>query len=133
MKSRTQTAREKKIFLKALKKSLGIATTAAIACDVSVSNHYAWYNNDAEYKQQVDALAEVTIDFAETALLKNVKKGKERSITFFLDRRGRGRGYGKTLDLTTKGDKIGEELDLSKLSPKELKELQAIHKKLRTK
>lgn len=130
-KSSTAIAKEKKKFLNALEVALGVVTVASEKSKISASNHYDWLKSDEQYKKDVQLVGERAIDFAETALMTNVKKGKERSITFFLDRRGRARGYGKTLDVTSKGDKIGEELDLSKLSPKELKELQAIHAKLR--
>ncbi len=130
-KSSTVIKREKATFLKAMEESLGIVSDAAKLCDISPSNHYDWMKSDEEYVKRIDAIGELVKDFGESALHKNVKKGKERSVYFFLERRARDRGYGKTLDLTTKGDKLGEELDYSNLSEEELMQLQEIHKKLR--
>ncbi len=131
-KSVTTIAKQKKNFLAALEKSLGVVTVASETSGISASNHYDWLKSDEQYKGDVKLVGERAIDFAETALFTNIKKRKERSINFFLDRRGRARGYGKTLDVTSKGDKLGEELDYSKLSTEELKNLQKIHKKLRS-
>jgi hypothetical protein len=49
--------------------------------------------DDSEYKAAVEGIAEIALDFAESALMKNIKAGKEASNMFYLKCRGKRRGY----------------------------------------
>ncbi|MEF2920033.1 MAG: hypothetical protein U0O22_06120, partial [Acutalibacteraceae bacterium] len=42
---------------------------------------------------QVDEINEATLDFVESKLLENIKKGEVTSIIFYLKTKGRNRGY----------------------------------------
>ncbi len=88
---RTKTAKKK--MIEALTKSLWIVTTACKEAWVWRTNHYEWLANDPEYKKTVEDIAEQVIDFAESALYKNVRDGKEISTLFYLKTKGRKRGY----------------------------------------
>ena len=102
-KSSVTIRREKKTFLAALTSSLGVVTDASKECEIAGSNHYLWYNEDEQYRNDVDEIANVALDFVESALFDNVKKKKERSIIFYMERKGRIRGFHNTLDVTTGG------------------------------
>ena len=69
----------KKAMLEALEKSLGIATTACKMVGISRTTHYNWVNDDPEYKKAVADLENIVLDFAESALHKQVKNGNPTS------------------------------------------------------
>lgn len=107
--SRTKdTLKNKKLILQALEKTLGIVTPACKEVGISRETFYRWYNSDDVFKKVVDDINEVTLDFAETQLLKKIKEGSERSILFYMKYRGRNRGYNDSLDITSGGEKITE-------------------------
>ena len=88
-----QTEHNKKEMIAALKKSLGIVTTAATACNISRSTHYSWVNTDSEYREAVNDVAERQKDFAESMLLTRIKEKSDSCLIFFLKTRCRDRGY----------------------------------------
>ena len=80
-------------MLEALKKSLGIVTTACQNVGISRVTHYEWLNTDPEYKRQVEALDEVVLDFAESKLHQSINNGSDTATIFFLKTKGKKRGY----------------------------------------
>ena len=84
---------KKKAMLEALRSSLGIVTRAAELVGIDRRTHYRWMREDDEYKQQVDDLQEVALDFAESRLHKLMDDGNAASIIFYLKTKGRNRGY----------------------------------------
>lgn len=83
----------KKALIEALEKSLGVVSTACKAAGVSRDTHYRWLKEDPEYKDQVEELAEVAVDFAESHLHKLIKDGNPAATIFFLKTKGKNRGY----------------------------------------
>ena len=88
-----KTNKNKKILLVALEKSLGVVTTACRAVGMSRTQHYEWIKEDPEYKQAVEDLADVAIDFAESKLHKLIDQGDTASTIFYLKTKGKKRGY----------------------------------------
>lgn len=86
-------AENKKKFLLALEKSMGIVTSAAKICGLSTDAHYAYMRDDPEYRKSVELVREIKLDYAESKLLENVGAGKEASIIFLLKTLGKKRGY----------------------------------------
>lgn len=95
-------------LIKALQKSLGIVTGACKEVGISRNTFYEYYKSDAEFKQAVDDINDITLDFVENQLLNKIKEGSERSILFYMKYKARKRGYTDSLDITTGGDKITE-------------------------
>ena len=61
----------------------------------------------------------LALDFAESSLYKQVKDGNPSSTQFLLKNKGRERGYGDKLDITTGGDKINKiEIEIVKSKDK---------------
>lgn len=60
-------------MLEALRQSLGVVETACKAAGVGRRTHYDWLEKDAKYAQQVDEVAQVSVDFGETMLHKLMK------------------------------------------------------------
>lgn len=96
----------KEKLLEALERSLGIVTPACKEVGISRKQFYVYYNTDSIFKEAVDDLNDITLDFAENQLLKKIKEGSERSILFYMKYKARKRGYTDSLDITTGGDKI---------------------------
>lgn len=84
---------QKENMLNALEHSLGVVKTACDKTGIHRSTHYRWCEEDEDYAKAVDMVQGIAVDFAETKLFKNIDKGKEASIIFFLKTRGKKRGY----------------------------------------
>lgn len=80
-------------MIEALKQSLGVVTSACDAVGISRQTHYQWLKSDEEYAAAVDDIANVALDFAESALYKKIKEGDTASTIFYLKTKGKGRGY----------------------------------------
>lgn len=89
----TKTDTHKKAMIEALRASLGIVSEAADACGISRQQHYRWVKDDSVYKEQVDAIGDMAIDFAETALKKKISDGDTTAIIFYLKTKGKRRGF----------------------------------------
>ena len=98
----------KKLLLKALQKSMGIVSKACEIAKLDRGTFYNYYNDDEQFKQDVDNMQEYVLDFAESKLLENIKDKKETSIIFYLKTKGRKRGYieKQDVDITTKGKEV---------------------------
>ena len=83
----------KKAMIEALEKSLGVVTTAAKSVGIDRSTHYKWMENDPDYKEAVDSIQDIALDFAESQLHKQISNGEVSSTIFFLKTKGRKRGY----------------------------------------
>lgn len=91
---------KKKAMLAALEKCRGIVSTAAPMAGIHRDTHYEWMKKDEDYKSEVDALNEVVLDFAESALYKLVDEGDTAATIFLLKTRGKKRGYVERQEIT---------------------------------
>ena len=89
----TKTTSKKAAMLEALKQSLGIVTAAAEVVGIERSTHYDWLKVDEDYKAAVDSIQDITLDFAESQLHKQIKDGEVTSTIFYLRTKGKKRGY----------------------------------------
>ena len=123
MKKQTNKVKiHKAQLLIALEKSLGIVTSACKEVGLSRNTYYNYYENDDEFSAAVDAIGDITLDFAENQLFKKIKEGSERSILFYIKYKGKARGYNASLDITSGGDKLTTIINIikpddNKLSP----------------
>jgi len=83
----------KKAMIEALEKSLGIVTQACKVVGISRDTHYRWMKDDEEYKQAVQELGDVALDFAESKLHKLIDQGNPAATIFYLKTKGKERGY----------------------------------------
>jgi hypothetical protein len=88
-----QTQQLKKAMLLALEQSLGIVTTAAKSVGIDRTTHYLWLKDDEDYKAAVESIQDITLDFAESQLHKQIKDGEVTSTIFYLKTKGKKRGY----------------------------------------
>ena len=84
---------KKEQLLEALTKSLGIVSTACLSVGVSRTTYYKYYNEDEQFKSQVDDISDIAIDFAESQLFELIKGGNITAVIFYLKTKGKKRGY----------------------------------------
>jgi hypothetical protein len=83
----------KKAMIDALEKSLGIVTTACKKVGINRSTHYDWIKEDQEYRDAVNGIEDIAIDFAESKLHSQIDKGDTTATIFYLKTKGKKRGY----------------------------------------
>ena len=89
----TKSDINKKAMISALEKSLGVVTSACKNVGISRETHYKWLREDEAYKDAVDDLENVALDFAESQLHKQISGGNPTSTIFYLKTKGKRRGY----------------------------------------
>lgn len=125
---------QKKKAIEALRKSLGVVTTACESIKLARSTFYNWVSNDEDFKKEVEEISEQALDIAESKLFERIN-GYEHpeekifnyegdivraktvkhyppdttAIIFYLKTKGKKRGYieKSELDVTTQGEKLG--------------------------
>lgn len=83
----------KKQLLEALEKSLGVVTTACKNVGISRTTFYQYMKDDESFKDAVNELEEVALDFAESQLFKQIREGNTTATIFYLKTKGKKRGY----------------------------------------
>ena len=122
----------KKALLDALEKSLGVVTTACKIVGIDRSTFYKYLKEDHDFAYAVKQIDDVTIDFAESQLHKQIKEGNTTATIFFLKTKGKKRGYWEKQEIV--GDiNTNVSYDPSKLSDEELKTLDELTAKARNK
>jgi len=101
---------KKGAMLPALEKHLGVVTDSCQEAGICRTTHYRWLKEDPEYREAVDEIGDVSLDFAESKLLDQIRNGNTTATIFYLKTKGRKRGYieRQDFDHTTGGDKINE-------------------------
>lgn len=90
------TAR-KKAFIKAMVKSLGIVTKAVQSSGIPERTHFWWMEHDEVYRDKINSIKEVALDFYEDALHELIRQKHPAAIIFALKTQGRRRGYIETV------------------------------------
>lgn len=86
------TKRQKQM-IDALKNNMCNVSHACKAIKINRNTHYQWIHKSDSYKKAVEEVENALIDFAESALLKNIKDGNVTAQIFFLKTKGKERGY----------------------------------------
>ena len=111
----------KKAMIKALEKTKGIVTSAVPMVGIHRSTHYEWLKTDSEYKQKVDDLENLMLDFVESELFKQIENGVPSSTIFVLKTKGRKRGY-----IERQNIQVDADISTTKLSPEAQKKIDEI-------
>jgi hypothetical protein len=93
-----KTHRKDKEKLKAdllisLKDNLGIVSDSCKECKISRLSFYNLVNSDEEFANAVKEIEDDTLDFVEGKLFKRIAEGSDSSIFFYLNNKGKRRGY----------------------------------------
>ena len=100
---------KKEKLLKALQETQGLIYHACKkAGNISRSTYYRYVREDPEFAKAVEDIKEAQVDYVEGQLIKNISKGKETSIIFYLKSKAKNRGYTEKslLDVTSGGKSI---------------------------
>lgn len=97
--------KSKRYALESLKSTLGNVSLTCEKVGISRMTFYKWRSEDPEFNRQVEEINERTLDFVESKLLQGIQDGNTRLIMFYLNCKGKKRGYG--LKNETEGDKSG--------------------------
>jgi predicted DNA-binding transcriptional regulator AlpA len=103
-----KTKKNKETFLKVFDdKGANISNTCK-SIGISRATFYDWIKKDKKFANQIEEIKENLIDYVESQLMENIKKGDTTSIIFFLKTRGKSRGYTERQEVEHKGikDKI---------------------------
>jgi hypothetical protein len=105
----------KKAILEALEKSLGVVTTAVKLVGISRSTFYKWIQEDQDFAKKVKDIENITLDFVESQLHKQIRDGNTPSTIFYLKTKGKKRGYyeKQQLDMTTDDEPIKININLN--------------------
>ena len=93
MPTRQVSTHKKRLMLKALEKSLSVVTTAVRQVGINRQTHYNWLNQDPKYAAEVKSIEDITLDFAESQLHKQIQEGNTTATIFLLKTKGKKRGY----------------------------------------
>lgn len=106
---------KKKNFLEALESSLGVVTTACETSGQARSTHYLWLKNDEVYREAVEAIQDMAIDFAESSLYQQIREKNTPATIFYLKTKGKHRGYIERteIDLGVKTNNLPDWMDES--------------------
>ncbi len=85
----------KEEFLRALRESLGIVYAACKRTGAPRELYCQWLNDDPDFAEEVETIHENALDFVESKALEEIRSGNARLIQFYLQTKGRSRGYGK--------------------------------------
>ena len=100
---------KKEKLLKALQETQGLIYHACKkAGNISRSTYYRYMKEDKEFAKAVEEIKEAQVDYVEGQLIKNISKGKETSIIFYLKSKAKDRGYAERLDITSGGKPLTE-------------------------
>ncbi len=80
-------------MLEALISTLGIISTACKKAQINRCTHYDWLEKDEQYKQAVEAIDDLSLDFSESKLHKLIKDENPAAVFFHLKTKGKKRGY----------------------------------------
>ena len=117
---------KKEQLLEALVKSLGIVSTACLNVGMSRTTYYKYYNEGGQFKDQVDDISNIAIDFAESKLFDLIKEGNIAAVIFYLKTKGKKRGYIEKQEIEIDGN---FNLTVEFISPEEkIKTPQTINK-----
>jgi hypothetical protein len=93
---------KKSVFLKKYETTLGNISISCNEAKINRSTFYAWMEKDVDFRQQVEAINEKSVDFVESALLNQIKEGNTTATIFFLKTKGKNRGYVERQEITGK-------------------------------
>lgn len=100
MRTIDNTNQRKRALLGALENSLGIVTTACQKAEVSRSQYYIWMREDPEFADAVKDIENITYDFVESQLYRQIQENNVHATMFFLKTRGKHRGYTERTEIT---------------------------------
>jgi len=97
-----KTEQHKKAVLEALEQTLGVVTTACKSVGIGRTIFYEWLKQDEEFATAVKDIENITMDFVESQLHKQIQAGNTTATIFFLKTKAKNRGYVERRELETR-------------------------------
>lgn len=91
---------KKKALIEALEKTLGIVTTACKIVSIDRSTFYKYVNEDEDFAKAVKDVENITFDFVESQLHKQIKDNNTASTIFYAKTKMKNRGYVERQEIT---------------------------------
>ncbi len=114
-KSKTNSIqRKKKALVEALENHYGNVTLACKEAKVDRTTFYSYLKQDEDFAKECAMVKEQKKDFAENALVKNMKEGKEASIMFYLKTQCKDRGYIERSEVVSEAHVTQANYDISR-------------------
>ena len=107
MRTKEQTRLGKIAVLEAIEKCLGIITQASKKSGIGRDSIYRWKKEDEEFNAAMESIDNIVLDFAESALHKQINEGNTASTIFLLKCKGKKRGYIEKTEVEHSGEIIG--------------------------
>ena len=124
MTAKKRMRKSQKDFLIVLEKSMGLVSTACRKFGIARNTHYQWMKKYDDYREKVEEINERIIDFSESKLYENIKKGDPGSIFFHLKCKAKARGYIEKQQLEHSG-----KMDTNVTVTKKIEDYKAIFEK----
>jgi len=102
--SKQNVTYKKRQMLTALEQNLCVVSSAAREVGINRKTHYDWLKKDPKYRAEVEDLENVTLDFAESELHRQIKDGNTTATIFLLKTKGKSRGYVEKQITEVQGD-----------------------------
>lgn len=99
----TKTTLKKEQFLEVLEKKMGIISQATKAMGIDRTTPYRWMVEDEAFKDAVEELQNVILDFTEGKLYELVQDKNPTAVIFLLKTKGKNRGYVERTEITGMG------------------------------
>ena len=80
-------------LLSALKTSMGNVTMACHSVGIGRTTYYLWLKDNPLFKEKVDEIEEIVLDWAESKLYEQIEKGNIAANIFYLKCQGKDRGW----------------------------------------
>ena len=91
---------KKKAMIEALTKTLGVVTPACKQVGIARSTFDEWVKNDPEFKAEVQDVEDISLDFSESSLFRQIKNENTTATIFHLKTKGKKRGYIERQEIT---------------------------------
>lgn len=95
---------KKKDVVAALAKYHGIVSDSCKEARISRETFYKWLHKDKKFAAEVEAVLDEALDFVESKMFQSIEAGDVRMIIFYLETKGKKRGYTKKVELAHQGN-----------------------------
>jgi len=110
---------KKKALIEALEKTLGIVTTACKIVGIDRTMFYDYVNSDKDFAKAVKDVENITFDFVESQLHKQIKDNNTASTIFYAKTKMKHRGYVERTEITGAEGKAIEITGFNYVKPNE--------------
>ena len=116
----------KKALIEAMRSSLGVVTTACKKVGVDRTTYYRYYRDDEDFRNAVDDVENIALDFVESQLHKQIKEGSTAATIFYLKCKGKKRGYVEKQEIEHSGKIDNDGINIKVASEADIKEVQKL-------